>query len=270
MLNISFFTGHAPDSGWTAYPPLSTMYSAGQGMDYYSIGLQIAGIGTLLGAINFIVTIMNMRAPGMTLHADADVLLDGFHHFDPDRVRLLGVRCRIADADASTVLFDGNFFDPTAGGNVILWQHIFWIFGHPEVYILILPAFGILSEVIPRSRASACSDTHRWYLRRRSIGFLGFMVWAHHMFTVGMGSVANTLFAIATMLIAVPTGIKIFNWIFTIWKGSFKFNAPSLFAVGFIPMFTMGGVTGVMLGSRQRTISTMTRISSSRTSTTLS
>lgn len=248
MLNISFFTGHAPDSGWTAYPPLSTMYSAGQGMDYYSIGLQIAGIGTLLGAINFIVTIINMRAPGMTLlrmpmfcwiaFITSILIVFAFSAF--------GVGLLMLTFDR---LFGGNFFDPTAGGNVILWQHIFWIFGHPEVYILILPAFGILSEVIPVFSRKRLFGYTSMVFATAIIGFLGFMVWAHHMFTVGMGAFANTLFAIATMLIAVPTGIKIFNWIFTLWKGSVSFEAPNLFAVGFIPMFTMGGVTGVMLGS---------------------
>ena len=246
LLNLGFFTGGLPDSGWTAYPPLSTEYSPGFGMDYYSIGLQIAGIGTLVGAINFIVTIVNMRAPGMTMmrmplfawtaFITSILIVFAFSAF--------GVGILMLTFDR---VFDGHFFNAAVGGNVILWQHIFWIFGHPEVYILILPAFGILSEVIPTFSRKRLFGYTSMVFATALIGFLGFMVWAHHMFTVGMGSVANILFAVATMLIAVPTGIKIFNWIFTIWRGSLKLTTASLFAVGFIPSFTMGGVTGVML-----------------------
>lgn len=248
LLNFGFFTGGLPDAGWTAYPPLATTYSPGYGMDYYSIGLQLAGIGTLLGAINFIVTIVNMRAPGMTMmrmplftwtcFIMSILILFAFSAFAVGLLELTFDR-----------VYSGKYFDPQAGGNVILWQHIFWIFGHPEVYILILPAFGILSEVIPTFSRKRLFGYTSMVFATSLIGFLGFMVWAHHMFTVGMGAVANTLFAIATMLIAVPTGIKIFNWIFTMWKGSIKFTTANLFAAGFIPSFTMGGVTGVMLAS---------------------
>lgn len=247
LLNLGFFTGeNLPDSGWTAYPPLATTYSPGAGMDMYSIGLQLAGIGTLVGAINFIVTIVNMRAPGMTMmrmplfawtcFIMSILIVFAFSAF------AVGLLMMTFDR-----IFGGNFFDPTAGGNVILWQHIFWLFGHPEVYILILPAFGILSEVIPTFSRKRLFGYTSMVFATAIIGFLGFMVWAHHMFTVGMGAVTNTLFAVATMLIAVPTGIKIFNWIFTMWKGSIKFTTANLFAAGFIPSFTMGGVTGVML-----------------------
>jgi cytochrome c oxidase subunit 1 len=246
LLNLGFFTGSLPDAGWTAYPPLSTMYSPGEGMDLYSIGLQLSGIGTLLGGINFIVTIVNMRAPGMTMmrmplftwtcFVMSILIVFAFSAFAVGLLMLTFDR-----------IFGGNFFNPTTGGNVILWQHIFWIFGHPEVYILILPAFGILSEVIPTFSRKRLFGYTSMVFATAIIGFLGFMVWAHHMFTVGMGAVANTLFSIATMLIAVPTGIKIFNWIFTMWKGQITFNTANLFATGFIPSFTMGGVTGVML-----------------------
>jgi len=246
LLNLGFFTGSLPDAGWTAYPPLSTMYSPGEGMDLYSIGLQLSGIGTLLGGINFIVTIVNMRAPGMTMmrmplftwtcFVMSILIVFAFSAFAVGLLMLTFDR-----------IFGGNFFNPTTGGNVILWQHIFWIFGPPEVYILILPAFGILSEVIPTFSRKRLFGYTSMVFATAIIGFLGFMVWAHHMFTVGMGAVANTLFSIATMLIAVPTGIKIFNWIFTMWKGQITFNTANLFATGFIPSFTMGGVTGVML-----------------------
>lgn len=246
LLNLGFFTGSLPDAGWTAYPPLSTMYSPGEGMDLYSIGLQLSGIGTLLGGINFIVTIVNMRAPGMTMmrmplftwtcFVMSILIVFAFSAFAVGLLMLTFDR-----------IFGGNFFNPTTGGNVILWQHIFWIFGHPEVYILILPAFGILSEVIPTFSRKRLFGYTSMVFATAIIGFLGFMVWAHHMFTVGLGAVANTLFSIATMLIAVPTGIKIFNWIFTMWKGQITFNTANLFATGFIPSFTMGGVTGVML-----------------------
>jgi len=246
LLNLGFFTGSLPDAGWTAYPPLSTMYSPGEGMDLYSIGLQLSGIGTLLGGINFIVTIVNMRAPGMTMmrmplftwtcFVMSILIVFAFSAFAVGLLMLTFDR-----------IFGGNFFNPTTGGNVILWQHIFWLFGHPEVYILILPAFGILSEVIPTFSRKRLFGYTSMVFATAIIGFLGFMVWAHHMFTVGMGAVANTLFSLATMLIAVPTGIKIFNWIFTMWKGQITFNTANLFATGFIPSFTMGGVTGVML-----------------------
>lgn len=247
LLNIGFFTGDTlPDSGWTAYAPLATEYSAGRGMDMYSIGLQMSGIGTLLGGLNFVVTIVNMRAPGMTMMRMPLFCWTAFitsilivFAFSALAVGLLMI--------SFDRLFGGNFFNTAAGGNEILWQHIFWIFGHPEVYILVLPAFGILSEVIPTFSRKRLFGYTSMVFATSIIGFLGFMVWAHHMFTVGMGAVANTMFAVATMLIAVPTGIKIFNWIFTMWKGQIRFTAANLFAIGFIPSFTIGGVTGVML-----------------------
>jgi len=247
LLNLGFLTGDGlPDSGWTAYAPLSTEFSPGTGMDLYSIGLQLSGIGTLLGGLNFIVTIVNMRAPGMTMMRMPLFVWTAFitsilivFAFSALAVGLLMI--------SFDRLFGGNFFNSPAGGNEILWQHIFWIFGHPEVYILVLPAFGILSEVIPTFSRKRLFGYTSMVFATSIIGFLGFMVWAHHMFTVGMGAVANTMFAVATMLIAVPTGIKIFNWIFTMWKGQIRFTTANLFAIGFIPSFTMGGVTGVML-----------------------
>ncbi|RCW48922.1 cytochrome c oxidase subunit I [Paenibacillus prosopidis] len=249
LLNISWFAGGAPDAGWTAYAPLAgKTYSADHGIDYYVLGLQIAGIGTLIGGINFLVTIINMRAPGMTFmrmpmftwtaFITSALILFAFPAL------AVGLAALMFDR-----LFDANFFDPSGGGNAVLWEHIFWIFGHPEVYILILPAFGVISEVISTFSRKRLFGYSSMVFATILIGFLGFMVWAHHMFTVGLGPVANALFSIATMLIAVPTGIKIFNWLFTLWGGSITFTSANLFAVGFVPTFVMGGVTGVMLAA---------------------
>ncbi|MFD0617419.1 cytochrome c oxidase subunit I [Paenibacillus sp. GCM10027629] len=249
LLNLSWLVGGAPDAGWTSYMPLaSNTYSNHHGVDFYSIGLQIAGIGTLLGGINFLVTIINMRAPGMTfmrmpmftwtVFITSALILFAFPAITVGLVLLTFDR-----------LFGANFFEIANGGNAVLWEHIFWIFGHPEVYILILPAFGIISEVISTFSRKRLFGYSSMVFATILIGFLGFMVWAHHMFTAGLGPVANALFSIATMLIAVPTGIKIFNWLFTLWGGQLTFNTSSLFAIGFIPTFVMGGVTGVMLAS---------------------
>ncbi|MCQ6559326.1 cytochrome c oxidase subunit I [Paenibacillus mendelii] len=249
LLNISWFAGGAPDAGWTSYVPLAgSTYSEGHGVDYYVIGLQIAGIGTLIGGINFLATIINMRAPGMsfmrmpmftwTIFITSALILFAFPALTVGLVALMFDR-----------LFDANFFNPDNGGNTVLWEHIFWIFGHPEVYILILPAFGVISEVISTFSRKRLFGYSSMVFATVLIGFLGFMVWAHHMFTTGLGPVANALFSIATMLIAVPTGIKIFNWLFTMWGGSIRFTSANLFAVGFVPTFVMGGVTGVMLAS---------------------
>ncbi|QAY68608.1 cytochrome c oxidase subunit I [Paenibacillus protaetiae] len=249
LLNISWFAGGAPAAGWTAYATLSgDTFSSGHGLDFYVIGLQIAGIGTLVGGINFLVTIINMRAPGMsfmrmpmftwTIFITSALILFAFPALTVGLVALMFDR-----------LFGANFFEPSAGGNAVLWEHIFWIFGHPEVYILILPAFGVISEVISTFSRKRLFGYSSMVFATILIGFLGFMVWAHHMFTTGLGPVANSLFSIATMLIAVPTGIKIFNWLFTMWGGSIRFTTANLFAVGFVPTFVMGGVTGVMLAA---------------------
>ncbi|CAH0117967.1 Cytochrome c oxidase subunit 1 [Paenibacillus sp. CECT 9249] len=249
LLNLSWIVGGAPDAGWTSYVPLATNeYSTTHGVDFYTIGLQIAGIGTLLGGINFLATIITMRAPGMTFmrmpmftwtaFITSALILFAFPAVTVGLVLLTFDR-----------LFGANFFEVANGGNPILWQHIFWIFGHPEVYILILPAFGIISEVISTFSRKRLFGYSSMVFATMLIGFLGFMVWAHHMFAVGLGPIANALFAVATMLIAIPTGIKIFNWIFTMWGGQITFNTASLFAIGFIPTFVMGGVTGVMLAA---------------------
>lgn len=245
LLNLSWFTGGAPDVGWTAYVPLATEPYSTRGVDYYSIGLQIAGIGTLLNGINFLATIINMRAPGMsfmrmplftwTTFVTSALILFAFPAF--------GIGIMLLTFDR---LFNANFFDIAMGGNAVLWQHIFWIFGHPEVYILILPAFGIISEVVSTFSRKRLFGYSSMVFATALIGFLGFMVWAHHMFTTGLGPIANAIFAVATMAIAVPTGIKIFNWLLTMWGGSIKLTTPMLYALGFIPSFVIGGVTGIM------------------------
>ncbi|WP_438824624.1 cytochrome c oxidase subunit I [Bacillus sp. JJ1521] len=247
FLNLSWFMGGAPDAGWTSYASLA-LHSEGHGIDFYVLGLQISGIGTLIGGINFLATIITMRAPGMTYMrmplftwttfvASALILFA----FPPLTVGLL---LMMFDR-----IFGTAFFVPSMGGNTIIWEHLFWIFGHPEVYILILPAFGIFSEIFATFSRKRLFGYSSMVFATVLIGFLGFMVWAHHMFTTGLGPIANSIFAVATMAIAIPTGIKIFNWLFTMWGGSMKFTTPMLYAVAFIPSFIMGGVTGVMLGS---------------------
>ncbi len=247
FLNLSWFLGGAPDAGWTSYASLS-LASPTHGIDFYALGLQISGIGTLIGGINFLVTIINMRAPGMTYMrmplftwstfvASALILFA----FPPLTV---GLALLMFDR-----LFGTGFFDPTMGGNTIIWEHLFWIFGHPEVYILILPAFGVFSEIFSTFSRKRLFGYSSMVFATVLIGFLGFMVWAHHMFTTGLGPIANAIFAVATMAIGVPTGIKIFNWLFTMWGGQIKFTTPMHYAVAFIPSFVMGGVTGVMLAA---------------------
>ncbi|TRM12279.1 cytochrome c oxidase subunit I [Lentibacillus cibarius] len=247
LLNLSWFFDGAPDAGWTSYVPVSTT-SPGHGVDFYVMGLQIAGAGTLIGGINFLVTIINMRAPGMTFmrmplfswttFITSVLILFAFPALT------IGLFLLMFDR-----MFGTAFFDVSLGGNTIIWQHLFWIFGHPEVYILVLPAFGIFSDVFSTFSKKRLFGYTAMVFATILIAFLGFMVWAHHMFTVGLGPVANSLFAIATMAIAVPTGIKIFNWLATMWGGSITINTTMLWALGFIPTFTIGGMTGVMVAS---------------------
>lgn len=247
FLNLSWFLGGAPDAGWTSYASL-TIASKGHGVDFYVIGLQITGIGTLIGGINFLATIINMRAPGMTYmrmpmftwttFVTSALILFAFPPLTVGLVLMMFDR-----------LFGAHFFDVAMGGNTIIWEHLFWIFGHPEVYILILPAFGIFSEIFPLFSRKRLFGYSSMVFATVLIGFLGFMVWAHHMFTDGLGPVANAIFAVATMAIGVPTGIKIFNWLLTMWGGSVKFTTPMHYAIAFIPSFVAGGVTGIMLAS---------------------
>lgn len=247
VLNASWFLGGAPDAGWTNYAPLS-LQSPGHGVDFYVMGLQLAGAGTLMSGINFIATILLMRGPGITYMrmplfswttlVTSILILFAFPAFT--------VALFLMQFDR---MFGSAFFDIALGGNSILWQHLFWLFGHPEVYILILPAFGVFSEIFPTFSRKRLFGYTAMVFATFLIAFLGFMVWAHHMFTVGLGPVANAIFAIGTMAIAVPTGIKIFNWLLTMWGGKVRITASMLWALGFIPSFTIGGMTGVMLGA---------------------
>lgn len=251
LLNMSWFLGGAPDAGWTAYAPLSTLVdNTGiyHGLDFYVLGLQIAGLGTLIGGINFLVTIINMRAPGLTYMRlplftwtaliTSALILFAFPVLTVGLVEMMFDR-----------IFGADFFNVSKGGNVVLWEHIFWIFGHPEVYILILPGFGIISEIVSTFSSKRLFGYGSMVFATILIGFMSFMVWAHHMFTTGLGAVANSIFAISTMAIAVPTGVKIFNWLFTMWGGKIRFTVANLFAVAFIPTFVIGGMTGVMLAA---------------------
>ncbi|MDP4083620.1 MAG: cytochrome c oxidase subunit I [Bacillota bacterium] len=247
LLNCSWFLGGAPDAGWTSYASLA-LASPTHGVDFYALGLQISGFGTIISAINFLVTIINMRTPGMTYmrmplfswtaFVTSSLILFAF---PPLTVALFFL--------TFDRLFGANFFHTAMGGNTIIWEHLFWIFGHPEVYILALPAFGIFSEVISTFSLKRLFGYSSMVFATVLIGFLGFMVWFHHMFTTGAGPVTNAIFAVTTMAVSIPTGIKIFNWLFTMWGGSIQFSTPMLWAAGFIPTFTFGGATGVMLAS---------------------
>ena len=248
MLNSSWLLGQAPNAGWYNYAPINTggVFNPGIGIDFYVLGLQIAGIGTLLGGVNFLVTILNMRAPGMSLMRapmfvwtaliTSILIVFAFPPFTINLVLLMMDR-----------LYHTGFFSATRGGNVLLWQQLFWIFGHPEVYILILPAFGIISEVIPTFSRKVLFGYSSMVFATVVIAFLAFMVWSHHMFTVGFGAVVNSVFAATSMAIAVPTGVKIFNWIATMWGGRLRFTTAMLYAVGFLFTFVIGGISGVML-----------------------
>jgi cytochrome c oxidase subunit 1 len=243
FLYSSFFLGGAPDGGWFGYAPLSTE-SASNGMTFYSLGLQMLGVASLAGAVNFIITVLNLRAPGMTM-----MRLPVFVWMSMVTSFLLLFAMPIIAVALFQLMFDrvfeANFFNPAAGGDPLLWQHLFWLFGHPEVYIMILPAMGIISDVLPTFSRKPIFGYAAIVFAGIAIGFMGWGVWAHHMFVVGLGPVANSAFALSTMFIAVPTGIKIFNWIGTIWGGDVRLTTPFLFAVGFVAMFIIGGLSGV-------------------------
>lgn len=236
---------NSPDGGWFAYQPnAGPIYSPGTAMDYWALGLQLIGLASLISAINFIVTVLNMRAKGMRL-----LRMPVFIWMSTVVAFLLLFSLPIIAVALFMVTFDRQFgtlfFASAGGGDPILWQHLFWLFGHPEVYILILPAMGIVSEVLPVFSRKPLFGYSAVVFAGAAIAFLGFGVWAHHMFASGITPVAQAAFSLATMTIAIPTGIKIFNWLGTMWGGRLRFTTPMLFAVGFIAMFTIGGLSGV-------------------------
>jgi cytochrome c oxidase subunit I len=244
MLGSFFAPGGAPAAGWTMYAPLSTQM--GPGMDLSIFAVHIAGASSIMGAINIIVTVLNLRAPGMTL-----MKLPMFVWTWLITAFLLVAVMPVLAGAVTMILFDRHFgtsfFNGAGGGDPVLYQHIFWFFGHPEVYIMILPGFGMISQVIPAFSRKPLFGYGSMVYATASIAILSFMVWAHHMFVTGMPVTGQLFFMYATMLIAVPTGVKVFNWVATMWRGSLTFETPMLFAIGFIFVFLIGGLTGITL-----------------------
>jgi cytochrome c oxidase subunit I len=256
LLYASFFAGDsvaqagiAPDVGWFAYAPLTaSAFSPGHSTDYWNLSLLLAGVGSIAGGANFVATILSMRCPGMTLErmpllAWMNLVMGGL------------VLVTISPLTAAQLMLmtdrylGAHFFDTQAGGSAVLWMHFFWIFGHPEVYVLIIPCFAFISEIVPVFSRKAIFGYPAMVAATTSIGFVSLGVWAHHMFTVGMPSYGNAFFVLTTMVVAVPTGIKIFNWLATIWGGRIRFATPMMFAVGFLFQFLIGGLTGIMLAT---------------------
>ncbi|RLT40243.1 MAG: cytochrome c oxidase subunit I [Chloroflexi bacterium] len=249
LLNSSFFLGGAPNGGWFGYAPLSSIeYAKTSGMTFYVVGLLTLGVSTLIASLNFAVTIINMRAPGMSM-----MRLPVFIWMVLVVAFLLILSLPVLTVGLLQLYFDRvwgtSFFSPATGGDPILWQHIFWIFGHPEVYVLILPSMGIVSEVLPVMSKKPLFGYSAIVFAGAAIGVLGFGVWAHHMFTTGLGPVPQVVFSASTMAIGIPTGIKIFNWLGTMYGGNIRFVTATYFAVAFIAMFTIGGISGVMHAS---------------------
>ncbi len=245
MLNTSWFLGGGPDGGWFNYAPNNGVaFSPSTGIDYWNIGLLIAGIGSLTGAVNLITTVLNMRAPGMAL-----MKMPVFVWMTLVTQFLLLFAIPVLTVAQLLLLFDrnfdSNFFNIDQGADPLLWQHLFWIFGHPEVYLMILPAFGIVSEVIPAFARKPIFGYPFMVFSGIAIGFMGFGVWAHHMFVSGLGPASVTAFSVATMFIAVPTGVKILNWMATLWGGKLILNTAMLFSIALVTQFTVGGISGV-------------------------
>lgn len=249
LINFGWIYGGAPDAGWFAYANLTSLaYSPGMGVDYWVLGIQVLGISSVAASFNFFVTIVNMRAPGMSL-----MRLPVFIWMTLITQVMIFMAFPALTVGATLLMFDRwfdtNFFVVEAGGMPLLWQHLFWVFGHPEVYILILPAMGIVSEVLQTFSRKPLFGYTAIVFAGIGIAVLGFSVWVHHMFTTGLGPVPNSIFAISTMLIALPTGVKIFNWIGTMWGGALWLSTPMLFSIGFVAMFIIGGLSGVMHSS---------------------
>ena len=244
LLSTFFMQGGGPAGGWTLYPPLVLQY--GDGFPFLIFSIHLMGLSSIMGSINVIVTVFNMRAPGMTLMKMPlfvwTWLITAYLLIATMPVLAGAVTMLLTDKFAGT-----SFFSAAGGGDPVMFQHIFWFFGHPEVYILILPAFGIVSAIIPTFARKPLFGYSSMVYATASIAFLSFIVWAHHMFTTGMPVAGELFFMYATMMIAVPTGVKVFNWVSTMWKGSMTFETPMLFAVGFVIMFTIGGFSGLML-----------------------
>ncbi|MFM9132530.1 MAG: cbb3-type cytochrome c oxidase subunit I, partial [Actinomycetota bacterium] len=245
VLNLAWFLGGAADGGWFMYAPNSgPVFSPSNGVDFWTVGLQIAGVASLIGSINLIVTVLNMRAPGMTF-----MKMPVFTWMILVVQFLLVFSLPVITVALVLLMFQreygATFFDAAAGGDPLLWQHLFWIFGHPEVYVLILPAFGIISEVLPTFSRKPLFGYPFVVFSGASIGLVGFGVWAHHMFATGLGPVSVAVFSIATMAIAIPTGVKIFNWLLTMWGGKIWYTTAMKFAIGLVLLFTVGGLSGV-------------------------
>ncbi|HEY2996643.1 MAG TPA: cytochrome c oxidase subunit I [Methylomirabilota bacterium] len=249
FINTSFLVGAPPDGGWFGYTSLTLrQFSPGLNIDFWLLGLQVLGASSVMAGVNFITTILNMRAPGLTL-----MRMPVFIWMSLVVQFLIVLAFPPITIGLVFLMFDRffgtHFYDVAAGGDVILWQHLFWIFGHPEVYILILPAFGIVSEVLPTFARKPLFGAPVVIYSGILIGFFGFGVWAHHMFATGMGPVADAVFSVGTMLIAIPTGVKIFNWLATLWGGSIRPTVAFHYAAGLIALFTMGGLSGIMHSS---------------------
>ena len=245
LMNVSFLVNQVPDAGWFSYANLTEKpFSVNRGLDFWAIGLLVMGTSSVAGALNFVVTIINLRAPGMSM-----MRMPVFVWMTLITSILLVLAFPVITVGLIELVMDRNFgthfFIPTEGGDPVLWQHLFWVFGHPEVYILILPPMGIVSEVLPTFSRKPLFGYPFIVFSGIVIGIMGWAVWSHHMFTVGLGPVANSVFTITTMLIAVPTGVKIFNWIGTLWRGSIEFSTSMMFALGFVALFIVGGLSGI-------------------------